>query len=116
MRCAAVSAALKTPAQLMAHVQTKGSSEMQAFVVKHQGRLATWVEEAWEWDGAEEKALDEKMTGWERVQQLARKRCECVGGCTWQEAAESFFQRRGRLDVRPFASWHQHFARGRDAR
>jgi hypothetical protein len=66
-----VTAALKTPAQVMSHVKNKGSTEMQVFIVKHQARLKAWLEEAWEWDGAEAQALDEQMSGLERVQRSA---------------------------------------------
>lgn len=88
-----LSEGLETPAQLMTHVKSRASVDVQAFTIKHQSRLQAWLQEAWEWHGAEAKAKDERMTGWERVQEHAAKRCECEGDCVWAAKARDFFDR-----------------------
>ena len=85
---------LKTPAQVMAYVQQKGSSVMQSYVTKHQGRLKEQVAHAFEWGAAQECAKAEQESSWALVRRLAQGRCACQGEqCEWLVKANDFFLR-----------------------
>ena len=91
---------LKTPAQVMAYVQEKGSFAMQGFINKHQGRLREYLEHASEWARAQQDAEAEKESDWALVQRLAQGTCACgMGACAWRQAADAFFDRNvGTMD------------------
>jgi len=86
---------LETSAQVLTHVQTKGSATMQHFLCRNQGRLAEYIKQAWAWDAAPQVAEEEKRSGWDIVIGLAREPCSCCTGgpCPWQGAAQAFFER-----------------------
>jgi len=67
---------------------------MMAYVARHQGRLAELVAHVEEWGAAKGVARDERETGWELVQRVAREQCPCPNGaCRWWAAARAFFER-----------------------
>ena len=84
---------LRTPAACIAYVQSHGSVGAQAFVSKHQRRLQEYVDDAVEWDRAQEVAAAERRSDWELIQHLSKKTCRCGQRCQWWEAADDFFIR-----------------------
>eukprot|EP00973_Karenia_brevis_P078686 10922065-Karenia_brevis.AAC.1 len=83
---------LKTPADVMAYVQDKGSSLMQSWVCKQQRRLKEMIEEAFQWEQARQESHNLKKSDWSIIEECAQKTCACgADGCVWWAAAMSFF-------------------------
>ncbi len=84
---------LRSAAAVVAHVKSKGSTEMQLFVARCQRRLPEFVSDAWEWDGAEATAKADGEDDWDLVKRLASEECSCQGHvCEWRAAAAEFFR------------------------
>lgn len=86
---------LRTPGQVMAYSQQKGSAQVQAFVCKNQGRLKEYLQHAQDWADAPETAEDDSLVGWARVEHAARAPCP-DGQCRWRQACHEFFFRNTR--------------------
>ena len=96
---------LRSPAEVMAHVQEKGSLEMQAFVNKVQRRLPEYLEDAKAWSTAQASAAAAKETDWQLLVRTAGQQCSCTGGgCEWWDAAITFFERNLQIDREHLAS------------
>lgn len=88
-----ISEDLKTPAAILVYVQRHGSTAMQAFVNRQQGRLNEHIAHAHEWSAAEVTVQEESESEWTLLQRLADEACSCEGDCGWSQAAQAFFER-----------------------
>ncbi|CAE8624319.1 unnamed protein product [Polarella glacialis] len=83
---------LRTTSAVMAYVQGFGSQQMQLFIARAQRKLADHISDAWEWDAARSKALEEEQSEWNLLEALAMGLCSGTS-CDWRAGASEFFAR-----------------------
>jgi len=88
-----ISKELGTKAAVLRYVKNKGTVAMQLFVTNNQRRLDQYLEEAFEFDNADETAAAEEETDWALVGKCAEKVCDKGDACEYCVAAKNFFER-----------------------
>ena len=95
---------LFTKAKIEAYAQKHGHSQMQRFVSKHQRKLDEIIEDAQDWQKAQEVALDEDITDWERVEAAAKRRCGAEQPCLYRDKFQEILDDSG--VSMPKLAWH----------
>ena len=89
-----ISKQLYTTDGLLAYVQQHGTAAMQTYVNRHQRRLAGDIEDAREWDSAQERAAAERVSDWELLLQRAQQACPHEArGCSYRVALREVLER-----------------------
>ena len=84
---------LETKAAVLRYVKQRGTVAMQAFCNRHQRKLDEFLEDASEWNFADETAAAEEQTDWALVAAWAEKPCPKGDHCEYCVAAKAFFCR-----------------------
>ena len=88
-----LSKGLETKAAVLRYFKLHGTVAMQAFLSNHQRKIADYLEDAFEWQGAEAAAAEEEQTDWALVAAWSEKQCPKGECCEYHVAAREFFER-----------------------